>query len=61
MGDVLQLVDGVTPGWYKRLEEGLQESLAGLIGDEAREFLANFEIPESLEDFVCEINIDEES
>jgi hypothetical protein len=54
IGDVLEAVNEVTPDWWLRLEESAQDAIAGAIGDDARDLLANFEVPEFLDEQLCE-------
>lgn len=54
LGETLNTVDKYTPQWYKDLEEGVQERLAGALGDDFRDVLANFEVPETFSDQFCE-------
>lgn len=55
VGDVMGAVDEYTPDWYRDLEEEVQDKIAGLVGDEAREMLANWELPDVLQEYVCEV------
>ena len=54
VGDALKAIDDATPEWYRKLEEGVQERLAAALGDDFRDVLANFEVPESFADQFCE-------
>lgn len=55
VGDVLETVNDITPDWWLSIEESLQDAIAGAIGDDARDMLANFEVPELLEGQLCEV------
>ena len=54
IGGALDKINEVTPDWWLRIEETLQDALAGAIGDDARDFIANFEVPELLQAQFCE-------
>ncbi len=54
VGDVLQGIDEIPPDWWLEMEDNLQSRIAGAMGDDAREVLANFEINEPFDNLFCE-------
>ena len=54
LGEVSAAIDEYTPQIWLDFEEALQSQVAGAMGDDIREALENFELPESLQDQFCE-------
>ena len=54
LGDLINEIDEVTWDWWRDLEEVAQEYVAGLMGDDARDYFANYELPETFSAEFCE-------